>query len=159
MTDVHVEEHSSPIRTPQQLIIAVLLAFLAPILAIVMIVQMVTGGLKVDMGGHAMTEDAVAQRLKPVGDVALAETTTTQGPTGASEVVKAVCQVCHGTGALGAPKIGDKGAWQPRLAQGADKLYQHALNGIRSMPPKGGNTSLSDAEVKAAVDYMLSQSK
>jgi len=159
MTDVHVEDHSTAIRTPQQLIIAVLLAFLAPILLIVMIVQMVTGGLKVDIGGRAMTEDAVAQRLKPVGDVALAETSASQGIRSGADVVKGVCQACHGAGLLGSPKVGDKAAWQPRLAQGMGKLYEHAINGIRQMPPKGGNSSLSDAEVNAAVDYMLSQSK
>jgi cytochrome c5 len=159
MTDVHVEDHSTPIRTPRQLIIAVLLAFLTPILLIVMIVQMVTGGLKVDIGGGAMTEDAVAQRLKPVGDVVLAETGTAPGVRSGAEVVKAVCQACHGAGLVGAPKIGDKAAWQPRLALGVGKLHEHAINGIRSMPARGGNPSLSDAEVNAAVDYMLSQSK
>jgi len=159
MAEVHVEDHSTAIRTPQQLVVAVLLAFLAPILLIVMIVQMVTGGLNVDLGGHAMTEDAVAQRLKPVGDVALAEANPTQGTRSGAEVVKAVCQACHGAGLVGAPKIGDKSAWQPRLAQGVGKLHEHAIHGIRTMPPKGGNPALSDAEVNAAVDYMLGQSK
>ncbi len=159
MTDVHVENHSAAIQTPRQLVIAVLLAFLTPVLLIVMIVQMVTGGLKVDIGGRAMSEDAVAQRLKPVGDVALAETSSTQGVRSGEEVVKAVCQACHGAGLAGAPKVGDKAAWQARLAQGVSKLHEHAVKGIRAMPPKGGNPSLSDAEVNAAVDYMLNQSK
>ncbi len=159
MTDVHVEDHSTAIRTPQQLIVVVLLAFLTPILLIVMIVQMVTGGLKVDIGGRAMSEDAVAQRLKPVGDVALADTSATQGVRSGEEVVKTVCQACHGAGLVGAPKLGDKAAWQPRLAQGVSKVHEHAIKGIRAMPPKGGNPSLSDAEVNAAVDFMLNQSK
>jgi cytochrome c5 len=159
MTDVHVEDHSTPIRTPQQLIVVVLLAFLVPILLIVMIVQMITGGLNVDPGGRAMSEDAVARRLKPVGDVVLAEASPSAGTRSGEEVVKAVCQVCHGAGLLGAPKIGDKAAWHPRLAQGLSTLHEHAIKGIRTMPPKGGNASLSDAEVDAAVDYMLSQSK
>jgi len=159
MTDVRVEDHSTPIRTPQQLVVVVLLAFLVPILLIVMVVQMVTGGLNVEPGGRAMSEDAVAQRLKPVGDVVLAEAGPTGGVRGGEEVVKGVCQVCHGAGLLGAPKIGDKAAWRPRLAQGLSALHEHAIKGIRTMPAKGGNASLSDAEVSAAVDYMLSQSK
>jgi len=73
------------------------------------------------------------------------------------------CYACHGTGAAGAPKIGDKDAWGPRIAKGLDTLEQHALNGFQSnglvMPAKGGNPGLSDAEVKAAVKYMVGQSK
>jgi len=73
------------------------------------------------------------------------------------------CSVCHGQGIAGAPKFGDKALWAPRVAQGVDVLYQHALNGFQGkgglMPPKGGNTSLSDAEVKAAVDYMVAAAK
>ena len=66
------------------------------------------------------------------------------------------CTVCHTAGVAGAPKSGDKDAWAPRLKQGADALYQAALKGKGAMPPKGGNTSLSDADVKAAVDFMVS---
>ena len=159
MNEAHVEGHSTPIQTPKQLIVVVVLAFLIPILLIVMITQMVTGGLKVEMGGRAMSEHAVAERLKPVGEVALAETNTTPGVRSGEQVVNTVCQTCHGAGLVGAPKIGDKAAWQPRLAQGVNALHEHAIKGIRAMPPKGGNPSLSDAEVSAAVDYMLKQSK
>jgi cytochrome c5 len=158
MTDVHVEDHSTPIQTPKQLIVVVVLAFLIPILLIVMITQMVTGGLKVGTGG-GMSEDAVALRLKPVGEVVLAEADSTTGARSGEQVVSAVCQTCHGAGVVGAPKMGDKAAWQPRLAQGVTTLHEHAIKGIRAMPPKGGNPSLSDAEVSAAVDYMVKQSK
>jgi cytochrome c5 len=159
MTDVHVEDHSTPIQTPKQLIVVVVLAFLIPVLLIVMITQMVTGGLKGGTGGRGISEDAVAQRLKPVGDVVLAEADSTAGVRSGEQVVNTVCQTCHGAGLVGAPKIGDKAAWQTRLAQGAKTLHEHAIKGIRAMPPKGGNPSLSDAEVSAAVDYMLKQSK
>jgi cytochrome c5 len=124
-----------------------------------MITQMVTGGLKAEVSGQAMSEDAVAERLKPVGEVALAEASTTPGVRSGEQVVNIVCQTCHGAGLVGAPKIGDKAAWQPRLAQGVNPLHEHAIKGIRAMPPRGGNPSLSDAEVSAAVDYMLRQSK
>jgi len=159
MTDVHLESHSTPIQTPKQLIVVVVLAFLIPILLIVMVVQMVTGGLRVEGGGPAMSEDAVAQRLKPVGNVVLAEASSTTGVRSAEQVVNTVCQTCHGAGLVGAPKIGDKAAWQSRLAQGVSTLHAHAIKGIRAMPPKGGNPSLSDADVKAAVDYMGAASK
>ena len=158
MTDVHVEGHSTPIQTPKQLIVVVVLAFLIPILLIVMVVQMVTGGLRVE-AGPAMSEDAVAERLKPVGNVVLAEASSTTGVRSAEQVVNTVCQTCHAAGLVGAPKIGDKAAWQSRLAQGVSTLHAHAIKGIRAMPAKGGNPSLSDAEVSAAVDYMLKQSK
>jgi cytochrome c5 len=159
MNEAHIEDHSTPIQTPKQLIVVVVLAFLVPILLIVMITQMVTGGLKAEVSGQAMSEDAVAERLKPVGEVALAEASTTPGVRSGEQVVNTVCQTCHGAGLVGAPKIGDKAAWQPRLAQGVNALHEHAIKGIRAMPPRGGNPSLSDAEVSAAVDYMLRQSK
>ncbi len=70
-----------------------------------------------------------------------------------------VCTACHTAGVAGAPKVGDKAAWAPRIAQGKDKLYQSALHGKNAMPPKGGNTALPDADVKAAVDYMVAAAK
>ena len=69
------------------------------------------------------------------------------------------CVACHGTGAAGAPKLGDKAAWAPRLKQGAAVLQDHAIKGKGAMPPKGGNMALSDAAVKAAVDYMAAAAK
>lgn len=80
------------------------------------------------------------------GDLALGEKT-----------FNANCAACHGAGVLGAPKVGDKAAWAPRIAQGKDTLYTHALNGFKMMPPKGGNAALKDEEVKAVVDYMVSK--
>ena len=66
------------------------------------------------------------------------------------------CFACHGTGAAGAPKLGDNAAWTGRLAQGGDALLNNAINGKGAMPPKGGRMDLSDADIAAAVDYMLS---
>jgi cytochrome c5 len=69
------------------------------------------------------------------------------------------CKMCHGSGMMGAPKAGDVEAWKPRIAKGKDVLYDHAINGFRDkamMPPRGGKKSLTDEEVKAAVDYMMS---
>ena len=78
-------------------------------------------------------------------------------------VFKGACVACHGAGIAGAPKAGDKAAWSPRIAQGKPTLYEHAIKGYQGkagvMPAKGGNASLPDADVKAAVDYMVAQAK
>ncbi len=116
----------------------------------------------------------------PVSDSADAVATTSAAPVaaaaagGASAKVAAgapakaadgkstydsVCMVCHGTGAAGAPKLGDKAAWAPRIAQGKNTLYASALKGKGAMPPKGGNAALPDDAVKAAVDYMTAAAK
>ena len=73
------------------------------------------------------------------------------------KILGSTCATCHGAGVLGAPKVGDKTAWGPRIAQGKDTLYKHALEGFKMMPAKGGNAALKDEEVKAAIDYMVSK--
>jgi cytochrome c5 len=158
MSDVHIEEHSTPIRTPQQLIVVVLLAFLVPILGIVMISQLVIGGMRIDTRGGNMSDEAVAKRLKPVGEVALTEANAAKSDRSGEEIVKTVCQVCHGAGLLSSPKIGDADAWKPRISQGEKTLVEHAIKGIRAMPPRGGNADLSDIEVAKAVVWMANQS-
>jgi cytochrome c5 len=75
------------------------------------------------------------------------------------KVYKGLCMSCHDTGLLNSPKLGDKDAWKDRIATGMDALYTSALNGKNTMPAKGGNPALSDAEVKAAVDYMVEKAK
>lgn len=75
------------------------------------------------------------------------------------QVFKSVCTTCHTPGMMGAPKFGDKKAWAPRIAQGEDTLVQHALKGIRMMPARGGRSTLTDGEVKAAVQYMVAHAK
>jgi cytochrome c5 len=73
------------------------------------------------------------------------------------KVFGTTCVSCHGAGVLGAPKVGDKTAWGPRVAQGKNTLYTHALDGFKMMPSRGGNAALKDEEVKAAIDYMVSK--
>ena len=75
------------------------------------------------------------------------------------KVYDTTCFACHATGVAGSPKLGDKAAWEPRLAQGMDALYHTALNGKGAMPPKGGNVTLPDDKIKAAVDYIVSKVK
>jgi cytochrome c5 len=79
-------------------------------------------------------------------------------PATGEDAFKQVCSACHGAGINGAPKAGDHAAWAPRIAQGKDTLYQHAIQGKGLMPPKGG-TSWPDATVRLAVDYMVSLAK
>ena len=88
----------------------------------------------------------------------------TAGPAAAAKpdgrkTYDTACMVCHGSGVAGAPKFGDKAAWAPRLKTGMDALYASALKGKAAMPPKGGNTALPDADVKAAVDYIAAAAK
>jgi cytochrome c5 len=74
------------------------------------------------------------------------------------DVVSTTCSKCHATGLNGAPKIGDEKAWANRAAQGLESLTQHALLGIRKMPPHGSNFALSDIEIQRAITYMVNQS-
>jgi cytochrome c5 len=175
MADAPVEEHSTLIKTPQQLLVVVLAGFLVPVLGIVLLIQLITGGIKVDMDSPAMSEEAIARRLKPVGEITIGEVPPAAGepaPAGAApaapaasavsageRVYNSVCQACHAMGLAGAPKTGDKAAWKTRIAQGTATLHEHAIKGIRTMPPKGGAMSSPDADIKAAVDYMVARSK
>ena len=106
-------------------------------------------------------ETKAKENIQPVAKVELAQAVaegSASGGKSGEEVYKAVCSMCHQAGMLNAPKFGDTQAWAPRISQGYETLVQHALKGIRSMPAKGGNASLSDAEVAGAVLYMTNSS-
>jgi cytochrome c5 len=147
------DEHSSFIKTPQQLITIVVLAFVVPIFGIVLLVQFVTDRPRADPS--ALTPEAVAARIQPVGKVEFGAA----GPAGAKsgeEIVKEVCGACHIPGVANAPKLGDKAAWAPRLKLGLDGLMQSVVKGKGAMPPRAG-TSLTDAELASAVVFMANQ--
>ena len=99
-------------------------------------------------------------RIQPVAkfELAKAEAPAASGPRDGATIYNSVCGACHNTGAAGAPKIDDKAAWAPRLAQGKDGLIKSVTNGKGAMPPKGGAT-LSDDEIKGVVDYVLGKVK
>lgn len=73
------------------------------------------------------------------------------------KIYGATCLACHGSGVMGAPKLGDKALWAPRIGKGVHELYGSAMNGLKLMPARGGNAALKDEELKAAVDYMVSK--
>lgn len=73
------------------------------------------------------------------------------------KVYGASCVSCHGAAVMGAPKLGDKPSWTPRIAKGVDALYKSSMEGLKMMPPRGGNAALKDEELKAAVDFMVSK--
>ncbi|MDZ7653497.1 MAG: c-type cytochrome [Burkholderiaceae bacterium] len=152
------EQHSSPIKTPQQLITVIVLSFAVPVAVIILLATYVTGAKKEGAGSSAMTPEAVAERLRPVGSVMLAAGGAAAGALqGGEAVYKLACSACHTAGVAGAPKSGDVAAWKPRLAQGYDTLVKHAVEGFKTMPAKGGNASLDPIEVARAVAYMGNQ--
>lgn len=101
-----------------------------------------------------------SENISPVAEVKVAEdsTSNTMSTISGEKIAQANCAMCHASGLMNAPKIGDAGQWGPRIAQGKDMLVSNAIKGIRTMPAKGGNTSLTDEEVAAAVIYMANAS-
>ncbi len=148
--------HEGPIRTPKQLIAAVVASFLVPIVAIILLVNYVDFGNKEGAGSTGMEPEAVAKRLQRVGSVEIRDA---NGPvvlkTG-DQVFAAQCTACHTAGAAGAPKVGDAAAWGPRIKTGYDALLNSALKGKGAMGAQGGG-DFSDVEVGRAVVYMANQ--
>lgn len=106
----------------------------------------------------AASAPAASSEAAPAATTAAAADTPNPG---GEKVFKSVCSMCHQTGAAGAPIAGNKDDWAPRVAQGKPTLYKHALEGFTgnkgTMPPRGGNPSLKDNEVEAAVDFMVAK--
>ena len=178
---------------PIKMAIAVTVGAFGLIVGIILLAQYAVGGHVVGTTvDGANTPEAIAKRIAPVTDLAVAASkaptaaptpqavpakSTTAAPivamviptaapagaptaTGGEGVYKSACVACHGAGIAGAPKAGDKAAWSARIVQGKPTLYTHAIAGYQGkagvMPAKGGNASLPDADVKSAVDYMVS---
>jgi len=173
---------------PVKLAIGVVIGAVALIVGIYLLVQLAVHAYagRSHKDDPAMSDAAVKKRLAPVAQITVDPNapTTPAAPAPAAPTVASVaaptaaaaapakgaagsgkatydsvCHVCHGAGVAGAPKLGDKAAWAPRIKQGVAALHATALKGKGAMPPKGGNPSLSDADVAAAVDYMVSAAK
>lgn len=180
--------HHDPIEDniethPVKLAIGVALGAVALIIGIILLAQLAVGiyGSRSLKDDPSMSPEAVAKRIAPVASVDVDPNAPAAAPAAAPAKVAAVaapaaasrgsdasagkatydatCSVCHAAGVAGAPKLGDKAAWAPRLKAGKDALVAAVIKGKGAMPPKGGNTSLSDDAVKAAVDYMTATAK
>ncbi len=106
-----------------------------------------------------VTANLVEKTADKVTQLATAVEATVAPDKAAEKTYKGLCFSCHDMGIAGAPKLGDKAVWAPRISAGMETLYSTAINGKGAMPPKGGNAALSDAEIKAVVDYMVAQSQ
>ncbi len=146
-------------------------AALAALAVVIFIIAQVMGSktTAISAADNPEEQQTLAQRIKPVGEFSTASAVmnavvpVASAATDGKATYSTSCAACHGTGAAGAPKLGDKAEWTARIAQGKDVLYKHALGGYQGkkgfMPAKGGNGSLSDDAVKAAVDHMVAASK
>jgi cytochrome c5 len=153
-----IEEHQGFIKTPKQLIVTVILAFIVPILVILLLVKLVASSSVLGSGSDAQTAEAIASRIKPVAQFKLVDANAPKAVLTGQQVYESTCTACHAAGVAGAPKLGDQGAWAPLIAKGYDDMVAKAISGVGAMPPKGGNASLSDFEIARAVVYMANQS-
>jgi cytochrome c5 len=152
------DQHNALIKTPRQLITVVILAFVVPVIVIILLVVFVAGNKTGGAGSDAMTPEAISDRLKPVGMVALAPVAGARTLQSGEAVYQAACAACHSTGAAGSPKLGDTAAWSARLKQGFDTLVTHAVDGFKAMPARGGNPDLDPVEVARAVAFIGNKS-
>jgi len=160
-----------------------LVAALVALTIVLFIVAQIIGGKPEKPVEATADAKAVAERIKPVGEltvgVAPAEKVAVASSSAVMDAIipsanaadenhgkkiyDTTCMACHASGVAGAPKFGDKAAWAPRIAQGADTLHTHAIKGFQGkagmMPPKGGNMGAKDEDIKAAVDYMVNAAK
>jgi len=173
---------------PVKLAIGIAVGAVALVIGIILMAQFAVGiyGSRTLKDDPSMAPAEVAKRIAPVAKVEIDPNAAAPAPAAAAAPAAApvpaaaippapaktakggadgkatydgVCHVCHGAGVAGAPKFGDKAAWAPRIKQGKGTLYASALKGKGAMPAKGGNASLSDDAVKAAVDYMANAAK
>lgn len=158
-----MSEHDSSFFRTMSLVMVILVVFLV---VIIVLANLITGEQQTSTDPRVQAK--IEEVIKPVGEVsseatAAAPAAAAGGAVDGKGTFQSACFACHGTGAAGAPKVGDKGAWSARIAQGKATLYEHAIKGFQGksgfMPAKGGNAALSDDAVKAAVDFMVAESK
>jgi cytochrome c5 len=154
--DDHDLPHEGPIKTPKQLIWAVALSFIVPILAIILLVNYVTAQKKPAAGSDAFGEQATAERLQKVGRVEIKDVSDPAALKAGKDVYAAQCAACHAAGVANAPKFGDAAAWAPRIKTGYEALLTSALKGKGAMGAQGGG-DFSDLEIGRAVVYLANQ--
>jgi cytochrome c5 len=148
--------HEGPIKTPKQLILAVLYAFVIPIAVIVLLVMYVTSDHRPAAGSTGLGKEAVAERIHPVGMVQVKDASDLSTLKTGEQVFAAQCTACHTAGLVGAPKLGDAEAWGARLKTGYDALLHSALAGKGQMGAQGGG-DYADLEIGRAVVYMANK--
>ncbi|WP_175704342.1 c-type cytochrome [Burkholderia ambifaria] len=148
--------HESPVKTPGQLIAVIIASFAIPIAVIVLFATYANHAFRAGAGTDALSDEQVAARIAPIAKVDVKDANAPRTYKTGEEVYKAVCVTCHGTGAAGAPKVGNKDDWAPRISQGFDTLLKTALSGKGAMPPRGGTNpdDVSDYEIARAIVYM-----
>jgi cytochrome c5 len=152
--DAH-DSHESFIKTPQQLIVVLLLSFLVPIIGILLLVQLVLSRPGADP--NALTPESVAARIQPVARLEIGPPAAAPGARSGEAIVQATCAACHQAGVAKAPKIGDKTDWAAPIKQGVNAMVQSVIKGKGAMPPKAGDPSLTDEEIRRAVVHMANQ--
>jgi cytochrome c5 len=148
------EDHTGPIKTPRQLLMAVFFSFVIPIFIIIGLVYYVTSHDK-PAAGATNVEKSLEERIQKVGAVEIRDANR-EMKTG-DAVYIAQCSACHANGAAGAPKFGDKAAWAPRIKTGFDALWNSALKGKNAMGAQGGG-DFEDFEIARAVVYLANAS-
>ena len=157
MSDAHNE---SIIKTPKQLVGAVVGFFLVTVIGIILLVQYVTTDKLTGAGSNSQAPEEIATRIAPVADAGFTfkDVNAPKVLQAGDAIYNSTCAACHAGAVAGAPKVGDAGSWSARLSQGYDTLVKHAVEGLRAMPAKGGNPDLDDVEVARAVVFMANQS-
>ncbi|HUH87753.1 MAG TPA: c-type cytochrome [Pusillimonas sp.] len=153
-----IEDHEGLIKTPKQLIVTVVLAFIVPVIIIFLLIRLVLSTMAPSAGSDAHSAEAIASRIKPVAGFALVDANAPKELKTGEQVYASTCAACHDAGVAGAPKIGDTAVWAPRIQAGYDTMLQIALHGKGAMPAKGGNPTLTDFEVERALVYMANRS-
>lgn len=155
----HAENgHKSATKSPKQLLITVVLAFLIPIVIAVLLYNLLNNLVVTNYESDRLSEESIAKRIQPVAGFKLVDADAPKVLKTGEQVFESTCSACHGTGVAGAPKFGDKDSWASYIKQGYEDLLKNALHGIGAMPPRGGNASLDDLEVARAVVYMTNHS-
>jgi cytochrome c5 len=152
----HDMPHEGPIKTPKQLVWAIVAAFVVPIIAIILMVNYVVAAKTTAAGSTAYSAEAVAQRIQPVGRVEIKDSSEAASLKTGEQVYAAQCVACHGSGAAGAPKLGDAAAWGPRVGNSFEALLTSALKGKGNMGAQGGG-DFNEVEIGRAVVYMANQ--
>jgi len=159
MSDAQHSEHDvheGPIRTPKQLIMAVVASFVVPIVLIILLANFVNFGGKEGAGSDGMTAEATAKRIQPVGSIEIKDVNDSATLKTGEQVYTAQCSACHAIGAAGSPKFGDEAAWAPRVKTGYDALLSSALKGKGNMSAQGGG-DFSELEIGRAVVFMANK--